>query len=168
MIGVAFHFEDWVKHVGTPEPKTSMKRWIGNAKILGADTIFLIDKTTYKIAQYYKHIDTDMDYFRYDDFIEVEEDYPDINKVYFEDRYFLDKYNLEGISLIEYEHPSENVIYVVGPNFDSLKVIESRRNSDWVYIPCKARYALYAESVINIALYDRMLKEAKDGSFNYS
>ncbi len=158
MIAVAYHFEDWMQHVGTPEPLTSMRRWTGDSKILGADTLFLIDKTTFKIAQYYNHTSAGVHYFSFDDFIEVEEKYPDSTIVYFEDKYFLEQNNIKGINIFDFEHPDDNVIYVVGPNFGSIEVLENRRDKTWVFIPGPSRYTLFADTVLTIALYDRMSK----------
>lgn len=158
MIAVVHHFEDWMQHIGAPEPLNSMRRWTGDCKVLGADHLFLIDITTFRIAQYYTHKDSEVKYKLYSKIEEIEDQYPDATFVYFEDKSFLDNNNIEGISLLDFKHPEDNVIYVVGPNFGFVEALNSRRNREWVYIPCRPRYTLFAETVLSIALYDRMTK----------
>lgn len=158
MIAVTFHFEEWLNKAGNLEPSTSMRRWVGDSKILGADTLILIDKTTFKVLQYYTHNDPDITYLSYDDFTEVEEAFPEASIVYLEDKYFLDENNIEGTNLLDFKHPSGDVIYVVGPNYGSLEVLEARKDKIWVYIPTNPRYALFADITMFIVLYDRLSK----------
>ena len=161
MIAVAYHFEDWMQHVGASEPLTSMRRWTGDCKVLGADHLFLIDVTTFNIAQYYDHKDSEVAYKMFRQIEEIEDLYPEATFVYFEDKYFLENNGISGTDLANFEHPEDNVVYVVGPNFGFIDAVDSRRKREWVYVPCRPRYALFAETVLSIALYDRMTKAVK-------
>lgn len=150
MVGVLFHLTDWEQYPGTDNPQNTIKQWFQHAMAFGVDTVIMVDETTYKIGQYYKHNRSDIDFKRYESLDECIEDNETINFVFLE---------LKDIasSLKDFQHPTDNVIYVTGPNHNS--ITSSYEPYEWIQIETKSDHALYDQMASVITLYDRLRKE---------
>lgn len=150
MVTVVFHFTDWEGYPGGDTPKNTMPVWVQDVTAFGVDRIIMIDKTTFKIGQYYVHAPDNIKFERYDSLEECMEKYPDGNWVFIET-------NNNGKNLMNFEHPKENCFYVVGSDLYSIKNIKYEP-THWVEIPMVNYSPLYAHPAMMVVLYDRMIK----------
>lgn len=156
MIGVAFYFEDISRNLSSGAVDAVMDRMVMDCKNLGATHLFMVDATQYQIGQYYQHVDSLIEFDRYSDVSEVEEDYPEVSFVYLERESALDDAGVsDRNNLVDFVHP-ESVIYVVGSDMGSASTIEGRLDKKWVFIPVSM---LWAETTLKLCLYDRLVKD---------
>lgn len=149
MVTVVFHLTDWVAYPGTDNPQSLMHTWLHNCAGLGVDKLVMIDTTTYKLGKYYKHTITDIDFELVDDLALYLQDKT-------EDVIFFELVN-NSTCLSNFTHPT-NAIYVVGPNHSSLSIYPNITPNHWVKVPSNVNYPLYDQSVVTIAMYDRIVK----------
>ena len=147
MITVVFHFTDFDDYPGGDLPKSTASAWVHDVRAFGADKIIMIDKTSFKIGQYYQHNDESIIFERYDSLEECMDAYKNENWVFIE----LDE---KSIDLLEFEHP-ENCFYVVGADFS--RIICEYQPKYWVKIPMIHNRPLYAHVAMMTVLYDRMI-----------
>ena len=150
MVTVVFHFTDWDDYPGGDLPKSTVSVWIHDVKAFGADKLIMIDKTSFRIGQYYQHSDDTILFERYDSLEECLEKYPDENWVFVE----IDE---KSVMLNEFEHP-ENPIYVVGADFSRILNESNIEPKHWVKIPMLHHRPLYAHVAMMTVLYDRMIR----------
>lgn len=157
MIGIVFFFQDPQTNFFSGIMDTVIDRIIFNARNLGATHVFMIDKTQYKIGQYYQHSDSQIAFQRFESLEELEKTYPKVKFIYFENARALEKAGIESYTLLpDFAHPSR-AIYVVGTETGGIP-ISGREDKIWVSIPVEN---LWAEGAINICLYDRLTKLRK-------
>lgn len=158
MVTIIFHMTDWEQFPGSDNPRSQMNNWCQNIKAFGVNKLVMIDKTEFKLGQYYKHDDLDLIFERYDSISDYFINYPieTNNYVFLELKTFINNFDYINYPLSTYNHP-ENAIYVVGPDFSSIEPLDES-SGDWVYIDTPNNMALYAHAAIMITLYDRSLK----------
>jgi hypothetical protein len=148
MVTVVFHFTDFDDYPGGDLPQSTMSAWVHDVKAFGADKIIMIDKTSYKIGNYYKHNDDTIAYERYESIEECMLHYSDSTWIFVE----LDD---KSVDLKEFVHPS-NAIYAVGADFS--RILSQTEPDIWLRIPMLHHRPLYAHVAMMTVLYDRMIK----------
>jgi len=157
---IAFHFEDLKTSVSSGWPDSVMERWTQNARAGGVDNIIMIDQTTYKIGQYYKHPVIDPVFTYHQSLQELEDANPTATFVYFEQKSFLDSLGITSTILTDFVHPdpsTNDVIYVVGPDSKSVPTT-GRESATWVSIPAVVDQMYWAEQVAGVVIWDRYNK----------
>ena len=155
---IAFYFEDLMKSVSSGIPDATIFRWRQNAKALGVTHLLMIDVTTYQIGQYHNNPDSEIIFERFKNLSEIEKKYPDYKMVFFETPNTLEGKKIKYEFLPKFKHPNK-AIYVVGPDGVYIDMTKDREKKKWVVIPSIFRDAIWAETAMAIALYDRFLKK---------
>lgn len=164
MLHAVFYFEDWTQHVGASEPKATILRWLHNMKTLGVDKLWMIDKTTFQIGQYYSHHDANIQFERVTCLSEICEKLSgeDIEWVFLElVRSMPDKEN--SVSLVGFA-PPENAIYIVGGDACGIEIPEGENPDNvchWVHVPMAIDLSFYAETTMAIALWNRVINNTE-------
>jgi hypothetical protein len=155
---MAFFFEDLMKSVSSGIPEATIFRWRQNAKALGVFHLAMIDVTTYQIGQYYNNPDGEIIFERFKNLEEVEKKYPDHKVVVFETPNTLDAKKIKYSYLPQFKHPKK-AIYVVGPDTEPVDLTQNPLSKKFLVIPADFKNAIWAETAMAIALYDRYLKK---------
>jgi len=156
-IKIAFYFEDLMKNVSSGIPEATIFRWRQNAKALGVTHLLMIDITTYQIGQYHNNPDGEVIFERYQNLSQIEKKYPNFKMVILETPNTLEAKKIKYQHLPEFKHPKK-AIYVVGPDSEPVDLTQGKRDNKFVVIPSDYRNAIWAETAISIALYDRFVK----------
>lgn len=144
-VDVAFFFEDTRSNVSSGIPDATMERWNMNMEALGIDTLNMIDVTTYKIGQYYKHNIANLGFKYFMSLDEVLDEHKGWNIVGVEQ---------DGIPLPEFTHPKEDTLYIVGADSASLDKYDLQFK---VNIPAaKPEMPYWAELAAGLVVYDRL------------
>lgn len=158
MVTVVFHFNDFDPTYGLESPHNHIKEWIQNSIAFGVDELIMIDKTQFKVGQYYHHPIFNIKFKRYDSLNVYIQENLNRNIVLFESEYGLQNTGIIPIKLHEHEH-QEDVIYVFGPDFGVIEILEEYNSLvDWVEIEMVNSNPLYAKGAACIALHDRIIK----------
>ena len=140
---------------GEPSPLNQMHRWVHGMYALGATDLVMIDKTTFRVGQYYTP-PAEINFHRYETLEDAETAFGNASWVYLENESVLTSAGCAYAPLEAFQHPNEPVIYTVGPDLGVLSVTE-RKNCSWVSIPTKPK-TLFAEQTALLALYSRWLQ----------
>jgi hypothetical protein len=161
MIHVAFHFEDWIQHIGAAEPKTTMHRWSHNMKTLGVSKIWLVDCTTFQISQYYTHQDFDIEFEAVASLDDMEKVIGDTMDIVYLEVLAATSDNEASENLFNFVHPID-AVYVVGRDTSSIPWLAARSGpkKHWVHMPMKAPYSFYADIAMSCTLYARFYIES--------
>lgn len=144
-VAVAFFFEDNRSNVSSGIPDATMERWCMTMEALGVDKLNMIDITTYKIGQYYKHITANVEFMYFQSIEEVVSHYSDWTIVGIEQ---------DGIPLPEFEHPEKDTLYIVGADSSSLDKFKFDMK---INIPASNPSMPYwSEHAAALVLYDRL------------
>lgn len=161
MITVVFHLTDFDPTYGIPSPQNHIHEWIQTCNAFGVDNLIIVDKTQFKIGQYYRNNSFGIDLKVFDS---VDEYYNFANNgqqewVFFESEDSIKEFSNNIHSLQSFNH-SENNVYVFGPDVGSL-MIPSYKNSTLIFIESNGKFPLYAKCAASIVLHDRYIKNAR-------
>jgi len=156
MIAVVFFFEDVTANIASGIPEATVERWVYSAKFLGADKLIMIDKTTFRIGQYYRHADSEIEFERFERLEEAEAVHPDAAWVFLENKKALDAAGVSCTRMDKFAHPVGDTIYVVGADSGSHDIVTGREEGIWINIPAPD---MWSEAAMAICLYDRRIKE---------
>jgi hypothetical protein len=162
MVNVVFHLTDFDPTYGFGSEKNFINQWIYNCMTFGVDNIIMIDNTELKIGKYYKHFNGEINFGYYESLIDLKNDHPqnEYNWVFLESKETVTDIVESVVDLEDFEHPSDNVIYVFGPDFTNFDYNDFPL-SKWVYFKTVKEKPLYAIPSASIVLYDRLIKSLK-------
>jgi hypothetical protein len=120
----------------------------------------MIDITTFQIGQYYQNSDGEIAFERYTDLAQVESKYPEHTPVILETPNTLDAKKIKYTYLPNFKHPKK-ALYVVGADTGPVDLTQYPQKKKFVVIPSDFTHAIWAETAMAIALYDRFIKTAK-------
>jgi len=156
MIGVSFYLQDIAGLTFPAYPEGCLDRIVYNARMMGASHVFMIDTTNYKYGQFYKHGDAEIAFARYESVSDLRRVVATgATLVYLENPATIATLGRAGTELKDYTHP-DSAIYLVGADFGGFGT-EAPVGGDLVYLPVSD---MWAEGVLNIVLYDRLMKQA--------
>jgi len=155
MIAVIFYLEDSTLRHDSVEQ--TMSRRIFDSRNLGATHVFMIDRTQYKIGQYYDHVDGLINFQRFESLSEIQSMYSEEKFVYLENEQSFIGVEATYYSIETYTHP-ESCIYVSGPDTGAESILANSSNTIADYVNIEAEN-LWSETAINIVLWDRKRKQ---------
>jgi hypothetical protein len=158
MTSVVFHLTDFDPVYGIPSPQNHVHEWIQTCNAFGVKQISIIDITTFKLGNYYRNNDYNIDLKIFES---IEKCYESLNYggcewMFFESKESIKNYSDDIHSLQSIIH-HENNVYVFGPDVGSLLTFKYD-NSKMVHIESNGRYPLYAKCAAAIVLHDRYVK----------
>lgn len=123
-----------------------IERWVLSSRILGADTLVIVDQTSYRIGHGHdRGGDSSVNVLVVDSIDEIKGVLPKSTKVVWVEEG-------DGTALPDYKHPGGNVVYVFGGDIAGLP---SNKAVTRLSVPCGAAWP---EAIMAIVLYDRMMK----------
>ncbi|MHA2064125.1 MAG: hypothetical protein ACXABY_07065 [Candidatus Thorarchaeota archaeon] len=154
MIAIVFYLEDSTLVHDSVEQVMSRRTF--DSRMLGATHLFMIDKTQYRVGQYYDHADGEIEFGLFESLGDVMALYSSEKFVYLENESSFAFEGVEYSGLKEYVHP-DSCIYVTGPDtgVENILVNSDVLDPDYVSIDVQN---VWSETAVNIVLYDRKTK----------
>lgn len=154
MIGVIGYWDNqtWIYKGGAE--KTLISFWRLTMKAFGGSHLVFIDKDRNNpICN-----DLQITYEVFSTILEALEVHKDKNLVFIEQKKYIPD-TINAIPLHSFQHPPEDVFYIVGPDYGSLDtdIFTLYSSSNFVYIP-NVLIPLWAHVTTGVVLYDRLIK----------
>ena len=163
MIGICFFFEDYNMNLYSGRWDGDIRLWLDTSTMYNFDKIIEIDISTDERGKFYDKNKTNHRFDRFKILEEAEEKYKDHHFVYMEDPRTLKLNNIweNSISLDNFIHPKENVIYVLGPDSGNYNVLynkQNKANCSFVHILAPNPQAIWSIIVLGLIGDDRRRK----------
>lgn len=140
---------------GLVSPELKIRRLAITCRSLGINELVLVDLTTYRVGQYYRHCSESFSFRYYTDFTKAVRDFEGREIIVLDLPGNIKKRGFEPENLMGTECGGD-ALYVVGP--DGINIFDltdfPAQSLRWVYIPCRQPGLLYAEHALVIALYE--------------
>lgn len=163
MKGVIFFFEDKVMNMYSGRWDGDVRIWHDTMVMYNFDKLIEIDISTDQRGIFHdkKRTNHMFDYFL--TLEEAEEKYKDMTFVYMEDPRTLRLNNMwdESVSLDTFQHPADNVIYVIGADSGQTNICYGRQGKTFVHVEAPNPQAIWGLIVLALIGDDRRRKGLK-------